>query len=230
MLKAKSKTLFLLLFSSLTHSISHARPMSEDINYIVLDGKNDDQPLESATKLFQEASAIFADSFAEAYKEISLTTLGWPDNGHGEEDSKKAVLREVVQEDVELYTKIISEKEPNNKCDYIFIFALIQDKVVGYRSMEQCSYGIVYSRQGAVHPLFQRKGISTGMLRQHHVAWPHTKVIYTCSRILNPKGPLFWHAIGFVDCSMDEVNAAANTAYSDKKYRGFKWIAKDDEL
>lgn len=213
MLSRSIIALFLLFFS---HFI-----LAGEIHYVVLNGDNNDS---YESSLFEQAALVFSDAFIEAYADLSLEELGWAGDARDSDAVKRAVFQKIIHEDHQLYLSLLGTKEAG---DYLFIFARFDNQVVGYRSMKNCSGGIIYSRQGAVDPSFQRRGISSALLKKYSDVWPGIKTIYVCTRTLNPKSGKFWTAIGFEECPLEEVNVCAQTDYSAKHFVGYKKVVGD---
>ena len=152
----------------------------------------------------KDEQALFVKTFAAAYADIPLQTLGITD--------KSSFLASAFSGEVE----DLHAGKP------VAIFsAKINDTVVGYISFEQTPEGkTVYIRQLAVDPEFKGQGIGKSLVLLCQKYYPDAEKIILATRRVNQEARGFYTALGF--------NETTETPHglNPERYVGYEQVIK----
>jgi len=151
---------------------------------------------------FDAASELFMKSFLAAYAPIPLESIGV--------ESKEAFLREVIDDEMELFFQ-----DPTVH----WLIAKEDGKVIGLLILDLSRYPEeVYGRQMAIHPDYLRHSVGTEMAKVARANLPNAKRIVAITRVFNTTSMAFFESLGFKRCTY------MHEGYDPTRYVGYEIV------
>lgn len=151
---------------------------------------------------FDAASELFMKSFLAAYAPIPLESIGV--------ESKEAFLREVIDDEMELFFQ-----DPTVH----WLTAKEDGKIIGLLIVDLSRYPEeVYGRQMAIHPDYLRHSVGTEMAKVARANLPNAKRIVAITRVFNTTSMAFFESLGFKRCTY------MHEGYDPTRYVGYEIV------